>query len=136
MFKTVEVLALESRIAELERENALLRDNAGLWPRDKAKLFSSVESEDMRPIDFTFRDVKLFRTAAWDVRRDWRTGQMHAVGSCKVMQPAAQQVGVSYYHESMEGLSRELALDVLGRLHERTIRELANLWWQPSKQPA
>ena len=117
MNKTVREFALEHRIAELERELHLARARAGPEYHDPQAVTEPVEISLPAPHPIELRmaaacDCDIDEDGNWLVRvKGWAKGR--------------QKFTYSYY-VSVNQLQQSDLLNLLGHLHERTIRTLAH----------
>ena len=119
LLKPIQVLILERRVRELERENEMLRFRAN--ERD-TQFYTSVMDEvrnGRRSLPDSDR-VLLNRTGKFSLRMDSETGILHAAGVAKDREG---NLTMSYFTQDLL-VSREHSSVVLQTLHEQLVKDL------------
>ncbi len=112
---TPTTVALKQRIRQLESENEYLKSDGFYRP-------SAIEDLTLMPVHFNATTLSV--AASWTSIRDPNSFQLHNIGIAKTDKG---DLKLSYFMEEPR-LIRGQAHDVLAKLHERVINQLAYEW--------
>ena len=113
-------VALKLRIEELERENAMLRHERGVWPHNMPL---TVPLSDLPISTITVDYLVLRKVASWEIKLD-ALGQAHWLGRAKGDE---NELCLEYFTERRFLASREHQAWVLTEMLKRAIQEVAGM---------
>lgn len=113
-------VALRLRIQELERENAMLRHERGVWPHNMPL---TVPIADLAISTVAVDYLSLHKVASWDIKLD-ALGQAHWLGRAK---GEKDELRLEYFTERSVLASREHQAWVLTEMLKRAIQEVAGM---------